>query len=102
MLNFNVSEGGLAGPNKRQYVLVNGEAPYWLFNFIFILLHFDFEVCELRHWISKSDQSGGTLAQPIRRQYVMTNRGLPVTISYCQISIWSSLGLDIGFEKAIL
>ena len=34
VLNFNVSEGGLAGPNKRQYVLVNGEAPYWLINFI--------------------------------------------------------------------
>ena len=55
MLNFNVSEGGLAGPNKRQYVLVNGEAPYWLFNLIFILLHFDFEVCELRAKSSVAD-----------------------------------------------
>ena len=34
VLNFNISEAGLAGPNKGQYVLVNGEAPYWLINFI--------------------------------------------------------------------
>ena len=33
VLNSNISERGLAGPNKRQYVLVNGEAPYWLINF---------------------------------------------------------------------
>ena len=69
---------------------------------VVLLLHFGLEVCWLRYWISKSDQSGGTLAQLIRRQYVLTNWRLPVTISYCQISIWSSLGLDIGFEKASL
>ena len=49
--------------------------PIWRLNSDHILLSdFDLEVCGPRYWMSKFNQSWGTMARPIRSQYVLTNR----------------------------